>query len=317
MSEAETAALSSKSATISNLSPAKAWLMAARLRTLPLALACVGMGCFLAAAYGSFNWVIAVLCILTTLFLQILSNFANDYGDTLHGADSQERTGPKRAVQAGYITAKAMKKAIILFAVLSLISGVGLLVVSLHDDFKRLFYFLALGIMCILAAIAYTNGKRPYGYSGFGDMSVFLFFGIVAVAGTFYLFKRYIPIEVLLPAASCGLFSTAVLNVNNIRDISSDEQAGKLSIPVRLGQRGARVYHVLLLTTGVLSAAGFVLLIDPSPVRWLFLLSMPLFVFNGVNVWKKQTPAALDPYLKQMALSTLAFVLLFGVGQLL
>jgi 1,4-dihydroxy-2-naphthoate octaprenyltransferase len=294
-----------------------AWVSAARPRTLPLALASIFLGSFLAAFDGAFSWLVLLLASLTTIFLQILSNLANDYGDSIHGADSADREGPKRSVQAGHITAAAMKRAMYLFTFLSLAAGISLLTLALEFRWQEFVFFLALGVLAIIAAITYTSGKRPYGYAGLGDISVFLFFGLLGVLGTYYLHANALRPLLLLPAASSGFFATAVLNVNNIRDIRSDKMAGKRSIPVRLGRRAAVRYHWLLLGAGVLTSVIFVLADPRSPWQWLFLLSIPLLVQNARAVQKKETAAALDPYLKQMAMATLAYVVTFGVGQLL
>jgi 1,4-dihydroxy-2-naphthoate octaprenyltransferase len=206
----------------------KAWVSAFRLRTLPLALASIGMGSFLAAADNSFRGDVVAWCALTTLFLQILSNLANDYGDTKHGADSAHRQGPKRAVQAGLITAAQMKTAMVVFAALSLLSGLLLLWTALGSAGLYVFlFFLALGLAAIWAAINYTAGARPYGYAGLGDIAVFTFFGLVGVMGTYYLQTQQLPGALLWPAASMGFLATGVLNINNIRDIESDRLAGK------------------------------------------------------------------------------------------
>ncbi|WP_400190143.1 1,4-dihydroxy-2-naphthoate polyprenyltransferase [Hymenobacter sp. B81] len=307
----------------------QAWLSAFRPRTLPLALASILMGAFLAASRGQFNGVVVGLAALTTVLLQILSNLANDYGDSQNGADSVHREGPQRAVQSGAITAAQMKQGMVLFGAASFAVGVALLWVALGFAGLWVFgTFLVLGLAAIWAAINYTAGARPYGYAGLGDLSVFLFFGLVGVCGTYFLqayshtqaLAASLPLEVLLPAASLGCFSAAVLNVNNIRDIRSDELAGKITVPVRLGPRRARRYHWLLLLLGVAAAVLYVATtypLNPSPWRWLFLGALPLLAFNGVQVWKRQESMQLDPLLKQMALSTLLFVLLFGVGQLL
>lgn len=294
----------------------KAWVSAFRLRTLPLALSCIGMGSFLAAGAGKFNSLIFFLCCLTTIFLQVLSNLANDYGDSVNGADHAERTGPKRAVQLGVIGAAQMRNAIILFTLLSFVTGVSLLLVSFGWDWRAILFFLGLGLLCIAAAVAYTVGRKPYGYMGLGDASVMIFFGLVGVLGSYYLFTQEVSAPVILPALSCGFFSMAVLNINNIRDIESDKMAGKFSVPVRIGKVNAVRYHWVLLVSGVVSAVFYTILQFGSSYQFLFLLTVPLFMRNGLAVSRK-APEELDPYLKQMALSTLAFVLLFGAGVLI
>ncbi len=292
----------------------KVWLSAFRLRTLPLALASIGMGSFLAAAAGQFSWVIFGLCALTTVFLQILSNLANDYGDSIHGADSAERKGPQRAVQAGLISATQMRNAVVLFSALSLITGIGLLFIALRGaSLPTIATFFGLGILSIIAAITYTAGRKPYGYAGLGDISVLIFFGYVATLGTYYLYTHSFAWIHLLPAMATGLLSVGVLNVNNIRDIESDRAAGKFSIPVRIGRKNAVIYHWSLLMLAMACAIAYCLLTYHSPWQFLFLLVVPLLIRIGRGV---ALDSHVDPYLKQMALTTLVFVVLFGVGQL-
>lgn len=294
----------------------RAWIKALRLRTLPLALACISMSGFLAAAENKFDSFLFFLCCLTTIFLQILSNLANDYGDWQHGADHEGRKGPQRAVQSGVISSTDMRNAVILFAGLSLISGLLLLWISFGADWQALALFLGLGLLSMAAAVGYTIGRKPYGYIGLGDISVLIFFGLVGVMGSYYLFTHAISWVKVLPALSCGLFSIAVLNINNIRDIESDRHAGKFSIPVRIGKRLASQYHWFLLGGGTLAAIAYTALHFRSPLQFIFLLTVPLFIKNGVSVQQKPSEE-LDPYLKQMALSTLLFVLLFGLGLIL
>lgn len=292
------------------------WISAFRLRTLPLALSCIGMAGFLAASAGKFSGTIFTLCCLTTIFLQILSNLANDYGDSVNGADHAGRKGPKRAVQSGAIPIEQMKRAVILFALLCLSSGLTLLFVSFGADLNSVLFFLVIGLLSIAAAITYTVGKKPYGYAGLGDLSVLVFFGLVGVMGSLYLFTRQIDWSHILPAFSCGLFAIAVLNINNIRDIDSDRHAGKFSIPVRIGKQKASFYHWALLIAGLGAAVLYSIMNYHSPFQFLFLLVTPTFLHIGMAVWYKSSEE-LDPYLKQMALSTLLFVVLFGIGNLI
>jgi 1,4-dihydroxy-2-naphthoate octaprenyltransferase len=294
----------------------KTWIQAFRLRTLPLSLSCIGMGGVLAAVASKFDGLLFFLCCLTTIFLQILSNLANDLGDSLNGADHAGRKGPSRAVQSGAISVGQMKNAVILFSLLCLASGISLLYFSFGWNWNALLFFFALGLLCILAAITYTVGKKPYGYAGLGDLSVFIFFGLVGVMGSSYLFTKEIDWANIFPSLSCGFFSMAVLNINNIRDIESDKAAGKYSVPVRIGKRNATMYHLFLLVGGFLSAAVFVSLHYQSPWQFLFLLTLPMLWINGKAVVSLPSEK-LDPYLKQMALSTLLFVLLFGIGSLI
>jgi len=292
----------------------KAWISAFRLRTLPLALASIGMGSFLAASHHKFRWDILVWASLTTIFLQVFSNLANDYGDTQHGADSELRQGPTRAVQSGAISMPKMKIAIVILGVLSFLSGLMLLHISIGLGSMTFYIFLGFGLVSIAAAYSYTAGKNPYGYAGLGDISVLLFFGLLAVLGTYFLYTLKFNWLNVLPALSMGLFATAVLNINNIRDIESDKAAGKKSIPVRIGRKKAVYYHLTLLITGYGTSIIFISLLPFNYSRLLILIaSVPLFINAKAVIYKKE-PKELDPYLKQLAISSLLFMVLFGLA---
>lgn len=295
----------------------KPWIQAFRLRTLPLAFSSILMGAFLAASDGVFAPAILVWSLVTTLFLQILSNLANDYGDAASGVDGAQRTGPKRTVSAGAISKAAMKKALVVFSLLSLISGTWLVIIAFGESWIQIVIFLLIGLGAIAAAIKYTVGKNPYGYAGFGDLFVLIFFGLVGVAGSYFLYAQKVHFGVMLPALSCGLLSVGVLNVNNIRDIESDEASGKYSIPVRIGRRNAVFYHWTLLSLAIFCSVAYVLLMQSPWQSYLFLLVLPLLYINARAVRVKTTAHQLDPYLKQLALGTLIYVLLFGLGQIL
>lgn len=290
----------------------EAWLHAVRLRTLPLALASIFAGSFLAAKLGVFRLEILILAALTTIFLQILSNLSNDYGDTVNGADHSERKGPIRAVQSGLISLSEMKKAMFLFGALSFVSGLLLLYFAVQN-LTLFLVFLGLGLAAIWAAISYTSGKNPYGYSGLGDISVFLFFGLLGVFGTFFLHSLTWNSSAFWIACALGLFSTAVLNINNIRDIDSDLMAGKRSIPVRIGKIAAIRYNWFLIIGGNIG----LLIFAWSSNSWsslLAFLAMPLMLSVGIGVAKGKDSKAIDPFLKKMALSTLLWTILFGIG---
>jgi len=289
-------------------------LHAIRLRTLPLALASIFAGSFLAAWQESFRWEILILTALTTIFLQILSNLSNDYGDTVHGADSLDREGPVRAVQSGLISLSEMKLAMYLFGILSLISGLLLLYFAVQD-WKLFGLFLVFGLAAIWAAISYTSGSNPYGYAGLGDISVFVFFGLLGVLGTFFLHTLSFEPTSIFIAISLGLFSTAVLNINNIRDIASDQKAGKRSIPVRIGRKAAVQYNWALLAGGYFFLICFAIYSDQI-LSLLATLAWPLMMKVGYGVQHAKSSAETDPYLKKMALSTLLWVILFGIGLL-
>lgn len=293
----------------------KPWIEAARLRTLPLAISTMIMGHTLAAAKGTFDWWVTVLSILTAVGLQILSNLSNDYGDSVHGADSDTRIGPARAVQSGIISAKNMKKAMVLTLIVTLVFGLILLYIA-FDSWQLRILFFTLGLLAIWAAVNYTAGNNPYGYSGKGDISVFIFFGLFTVIGSYFLQTKSFDPSILLPAISCGALSVGVLNINNIRDIQSDNAAGKRSIPVKIGRKAAVLYHGVLLTIGIGSLMIYGLVADFDHIaNWLFLLLLPLFIINFRAVYRLEG-APLDPYLKQLALSTAVLILLFCGGLL-
>lgn len=296
------------------------WIEAARPRTLPLAISSILLGNFLAYAAGKFSFLTASLAILTTLFLQILSNFANDLGDSKNGVDNKNRKVALRAVQTGKISASEMKNAVIIAASLSFISGISLLYFALqHAKPQTIITFVVLGLLAILAAIAYTVGKRPYGYMGLGDLSVFLFFGWVGTFGTYYLQTEILNYYILIPASGCGFLSVAVLNLNNLRDIENDRKTGKNSIPVRIGKTFGFYYQKTIMLLGVCTFIIY-LMYQGKPIQ----LSQNIIIMAGwyplVQIIKqlnsKMTPAQIDPYLKKTALSTLFLIVIFGVSQI-
>ena len=291
----------------------KYWVEAARLRTLPLAFSCILMGGFLAKLNKSLDWLVLFLSLLTTLLLQVLSNFANDYGDSISGIDGNKRIGPARTIQSGKISKANMRRAMILMSTLAVTSGLFLLLYACRDHILSLLLFLILGLFAVAAAILYTVGKEPYGYLGFGDLFVFVFFGLVGVGGGYYLHALEFDWKILLPSASCGLFAVGVLNVNNIRDIESDSAYGKFSVPVRIGKAKAKFYHLFLLLSGWASILCYAFLYDFPMGGYIFTLTIPLFIINTSAIFRKSSHE-LDPYLKQLAISVLLFVLLFGLG---
>ncbi|MBN2237945.1 MAG: 1,4-dihydroxy-2-naphthoate polyprenyltransferase [Bacteroidales bacterium] len=293
----------------------KTWIHAFRLRTLPLALSSIAMGAFLAVFFDGFRWEISLLAALTTLFLQILSNLANDYGDAQKGTDNHHRIGPERTVQSGKISPAAMRKAMVLFVGFSLISGIVLIARATKGmDLQVGLLFLALGILAIAASIMYTVGKKAYGYSGLGDIFVFVFFGLLAVLGTYFLNTQSMRWDVLLPAISLGFFSTGVLNLNNLRDIQNDRNSGKNTIAVRLGVKLGKCYHYALILGGMLSALLFDLLNYQTFWMLLWMIPiLPLFLFDLIAISKITNLQELDPFLKKLALKTLLFVVTYGV----
>jgi 1,4-dihydroxy-2-naphthoate octaprenyltransferase len=294
----------------------KTWIGAMRLRTLPLSIAGIITGGVMAYkdSYDTIDHRIFIHAIITALLLQILSNFANDYGDFKKGTDNDNRKGPQRAVQSGEITAKAMMRAIIVTALLALASGILLLFLAFRDiDFRFIIYFL-IGVACIAAALKYTMGKNPYGYMGLGDIFVFVFFGMVSSCGTYFLLTNTFSWDILLPSISIGAWSTAVLNLNNLRDIDNDKASGKITIPVRLGMAKGLVYHYVLIALpfvcnliyAILNANQLLIFVTLVSLGFAYVLFKPLF--------NNPDHETLDGLLKKTALFALLFTGLFVVG---
>lgn len=293
----------------------KSWIKAARLRTLPLAMSGILMGAALSYLNGGFNPTVTILAIVTALFIQIFSNFANDYGDSQKGTDNQHRVGPKRTVQSGEISSKQMKLGMIVLIMLSLTAGIWLVAEGTKGlNLTTFLLFLFFGIVALIAAYRYTAGSNPYGYAGFGDLAVFLFFGILPVAGTYFLNTHQINMELFLPAISIGLFSTGVLNLNNMRDIENDRNSGKNTIVVRMGSSKAKIYQSLLISFGMLASVLFIVMNGKSIFHWLFVLAFPLFIRDLIQINKITEPQQYDPFLKKLSLATLLFTVLFGLG---
>lgn len=289
------------------------WFSTARPKTLPLALASIIIGSALAYWAGKFDLITTLLAFITTILLQVLSNFANDYGDHVKGSDTAERIGPLRAIQHGAITGEQLKMAVIVLSVLSFISGAALSFYA-YEGIEDLLVFLGLGVISIVAAITYTVGKKAYGYLGLGDLFVLIFFGFVAVIGVFYLQAHSLPLMIFIPAFGCGLLSVAVLNINNLRDINQDRKAGKNTLIVRIGSKNGRIYHAILLALAVVSYLIFAILNFEHWYNYFFLLAVPLLVKHGLFVYRHQNPIELRPILGQMAGLALITNLLFSLG---
>lgn len=292
----------------------KAWINAFRLRTLPLSVSGVLAGSFIALSRQSFDWIIFSLAVMTTLFLQILSNLANDYGDTKNGKDNADRLGPLRMVQSGIISLKEMKVMIIIFSILSLISGISLILVSHIEVFSASFFvLLGLGLIAIWAALTYTIGNNPYGYSGWGDISVFIFFGLFSVAGTTFLYEGSITPDIFLPAIAVGSFSVGVLNLNNMRDYNSDKNSGKVTLVVKMGPQKAKIYHTFLLIVPVVASVIY-LVINKNYGGYISLVVLIPIVLHSRRISKVKDPALFDLELKKLALTALLFSIVFGIG---
>lgn len=296
----------------------KIWIKAFRLRTLPLAMSATILGSFLGYADGQFKWSVFIFGLITTLFLQILSNLANDYGDAVKGTDNENRIGPQRVTQAGLVTKKQMRRMIGLFVTLSLASGSLLIYSGLKGTGSILYVlFFLLGCTAIFAAIKYTIGRRPYGYAGLGDIMVFVYFGILGVTGTYFLHTLSFSWAILMPASAIGLFSVGVLNLNNMRDRENDRDNGKMTLVVRMGFDWAKWYHVILLLAGFLLSFTYTVLYFQSIYQFLFILALPLMVSDIIKVLINQVPRELNNELRKLAFATLIFSIAFGLGLVL
>jgi 1,4-dihydroxy-2-naphthoate octaprenyltransferase len=294
------------------------WITAARPKTLPLSLSSTILGSFLAAADHAFSWGVFILASLTTVLLQILSNLANDYGDFINGKDTAGRIGPKRMVQSGQITPPRMVKALIALVSVTLITGSALILTGTNGaaSGSTICYFL-MGIAAIAAALKYTVGKNPYGYRGLGDVSVFIFFGLMGTMGTYYLHTHQLKFDLILPATSIGLLSMGVLNLNNLRDEQTDRQAEKRTLVIIIGRSRAKIYHMILLVTAVITGLAYTILNFRSGYQFLFLIPLPLLVQNITTVFRNVRPTELNAELMKLSISTLLFSVTFGAGLLI
>ena len=310
------------------MSKLKAFIQAARLRTLPLSVSGIIVGCGLADfstidlppdgllvqfLNPELNLSIFILATLTTIGFQILSNFANDYGDGIKGTDNN-RVGEQRLVASGIISPKQMKQAMIITVILTLIVAIALIYQAFgKDNFGYSILFFVLGIASIVAAIKYTVGKNAYGYSGFGDVFVFLFFGWLSVVGSYFLYTKSINWELFLPATTIGLLSIAVLNLNNMRDRIEDAKTNKNTLVVKMGSQKAKLYHYTLIILALICAVTYVQLHYNSPIQYMFLLAFIPILLNIVTVAKNIIHKELDSELKKVALSTFLFAILFAI----
>lgn len=293
----------------------KAWLNAARLRTLPLSISGIFVGTALAAYYGATNVTIFILALCTTIGLQVTSNFANDYGDGVKGTDGDDRIGPKRALQSGLLTAAELKRGIYISIVINAVLIISLIFISF--GIKDVLYpvlFLVLGALAIWAAIKYTVGKSAYGYQGLGDVFVFIFFGLVSVLGSMFLYLKFIDLFAVLPAITIGLLSVGVLNLNNMRDIKSDTAVGKNTLAVKMGLSKAKKYHYTILVVSFLCLFYFLFTTNASQLRYVSLVGYLPILVHLKKVALTDKAAELDPELKKLALSTFFIAVLFFIS---
>lgn len=288
----------------------KNWIQAARLRTLPLSISGIIVGSAYAYYQNQFDWKIFVLAVATTLSFQILSNFANDYGDGIKGTD-ENRIGEKRLVASGEVSAQQMNKAVQIMGIVSFVFALALIYISFGKaNFLYSIVFLLLGIASIVAAIKYTVGKKAYGYSGLGDVFVFIFFGLVAVLGSNFLYTKTFDWRLILPAVSIGLLSTAVLNLNNMRDMENDKIAGKNTIVVKMGLNWAKNYQHFLILFPFVCLFVFSIAIH---LKHSFTLVLIVLLFHLKKVREATKYEDFDPELKKVALSTFALSILFWI----
>ena len=293
----------------------RTWIIATRLPSVLLALASIVMGTSLAIWEGKWNVWVSLLAALTATMLQIIANLANDYGDFLRGANVGEYINPHEVEQPGLVSLKQLKRAIVWVVLLTLGAGLALLQAAGLSG-PSFVLLVLLGVIAIIAAITYTIGHKPYGYAGWGDVAVLLFFGLVGVLGTVYLHTQRWRWAHTLPALSCGCLAVAVLNVNNIRDIKLAAQVGKKTLVVRMGRRAALYYQWALLAVGIIMAAAFTIRHYNSPGQWLFAGAIPSLIQSGVMTMQLTT-TQLDVLLQRLVLAQLFFVLLFSTGLVL
>ncbi len=295
----------------------KHWIQAARLRTLPLSVSGIIVGSFYAMSQALFNWNIVILALLTTLGFQVLSNFANDYGDGIKGTDNEDRVGPKRAIQSGVISPKEMKNALIITSLLTLVSAIALIYVAFKDhNLLFSFIYLLLGILAIVAAIRYTVGNSAYGYRGFGDLFVFIFFGLVSTLGIYFMFAKEMDWVLILPATSIGFLSVAVLNLNNMRDEESDRKSNKNTIVVKMGAENAKVYHYFLVISAMILIVEFSYFKDFTFDQYLYVIGFIPLLKHLKTVYTNKNPKELDPELKKVALGTFALSVLLSLSMI-
>ena len=296
------------------MTKSQAWIKALRLRTLPLSLSGIIIGSAIAKYNGFWDWSIFLLSLLTTVLFQIVSNLANDLGDSVKGTDNKDRVGPMRSVQSGLISKNEMRNAVVITSIVSLLSAGTLIYLGTTNlPISILWFYIGLAVACIFAAITYTIGKKAYGYYGLGDIMVFLFFGIVSVLGVYPLYAKSIDWIILLPACSIGLLSAAVLNLNNMRDRTNDAKSGKNTLVVKIGPDWAKLYHVFLVLGGVICQLLFLVNLNHS-LAFIGLLPAIILILHLQKVMKTKNPKDFDPELKKVALSTFGIAVLTAIG---
>ncbi len=282
----------------------KLWVEGARLRTLPLAISPIAIGAGAASAAKSFDLTLTLLALAVALFLQIGVNFANDYSDGIRGTD-EYRVGPLRLTGSKSVRPQAVKVAAFLFFGLAALAGLTIVLIT------QQWWFIAVGIAAIVAAWFYTGGKSPYGYSGLGEIAVFVFFGLVATYGTAYIQIRAFDINALLGSIAAGFFASAVLMVNNIRDIDTDSKVGKRTLAVKVGKKRAKAIYFAMIWLPMLILAPYPFIYPATIFAWgsvLLVLPATLIVATA------KTPKELILALKLTSFASLSYAVLFGLG---
>ena len=282
----------------------KLWIEGARLRTLPLAVAPVAIGAGAADSVQAFDAVLSLLALAVALFLQVGVNFANDYSDGIRGTDDN-RVGPLRLTGSKSVKPEAVKLAAFAFFMLAAVAGLAVVLIT------GFYWLIAVGLAAIIAAWFYTGGKSPYGYSGLGELAVFVFFGLVATIGTTFIQVGFIEFNAVLGGIASGLFASAVLMVNNIRDIDTDAVASKKTLAVRLGKKPAIAMFLAMIWLPFLILLFFSLL---YPATILGFAALLLVVPATVIVMTAKTPKELILVLKLTSFAALAYALSLAVG---
>ncbi|MBK56357.1 MAG: 1,4-dihydroxy-2-naphthoate octaprenyltransferase [Flavobacteriaceae bacterium] len=291
------------------------WIKAARLRTIPLSVSGILIGSFATYPKDLFNIFIFLLAICTTISYQVLSNFANDFGDGIRGTD-KNRIGPERILQSGLISRMQMKLGIKIAAFISFVFTVTLIIVSFKNEFLNILTFLFLGILAIFSAIKYTMGKNAYGYFGFGDFFVFIFFGIVSVLGSNYLFNSELSLDLLLPSLTIGCLSVGVLNLNNMRDLENDKKSKKNTIAVKLGPDKARIYHYFLICISMINVLIFHFKTETSSYfhHFFVIAIIIILIYHIFQVYTVSELKGFDKLLKPLVLTTFFYSIITSLN---
>ncbi|AWU39818.1 1,4-dihydroxy-2-naphthoate octaprenyltransferase [Blattabacterium punctulatus] len=294
----------------------KYWIYAIRLHTLLLSFSGITLSFLISKSRGYGDYCTYFLCLITAIFLQILANISNDYGDSIKGVDNFRRIGPNRTVQSGFISLISMKKAINIFSILSFIFGFLLIYKSirLQNIFLFLFYFIGI-LICIYSSIKYSIGTYPYGYLGMGDLSVLIFFGFISIGGSYFLYTKFYPLDIFFLSLSIGLLNISVLNINNMRDIDNDYKNGKYTLAGILGIKYAKIYHILSIILSILFGFLFNYLNYKNLYQWIFFIfNIPFLIQHLKKIIYINNPKDFNDELKKLVLITFFYSMSIGIG---